>query len=83
MDFKKYFQLTVEELDNDDLKEQIYEDFLEIREGHKFDKKDYKKLFKLCLKILQFKGDQVISLLTELDTIATKDGEREALGELQ
>lgn len=82
MDIKKYLGLTPEELENEDLKEQIFEDFLEINDGHKFDKKEYKRLFKLALKILHFKGDQVISLLSELDTIAAREGEREALGKI-
>lgn len=80
MDWKQILSLVEGELD-DDKKDVLYEDLIFLKEDTKIDGKSYKKLFKLSQTILKYKGDQVTSLLNELDTIATREGVLEAVGE--
>lgn len=71
---KRILSATNEDLEDDDFKEDIFQDLVSIPDNEKIDKKHVKKIFKTTLKILRFKGDQVISLLQDLDV---KDGERD------
>jgi hypothetical protein len=71
---KRVLASTNEDLEDDDFKEDIFQDLISIQDNEKIDKKHLKRVFKVTLKILKFKGEQVISLLQDLDA---KDGEKD------
>lgn len=71
MDWKQILSLSFDEL-TDLKRDEIYEHLVGLRR-ESLDKKQYKRLIDLMQHILQYKGDMVNTLLTELEVISTKD----------
>lgn len=72
--------MSPEKIEDEDKKDEIFEEIIHVSDYDKFDGKTYRKLFKLCQHLLRYKGEQVASLLAELDALATKEAEMEILG---
>lgn len=66
MDWKHILSQSPDDWD-DDKKEEIFDELTYIDSSTKFDKNAYKKLFRLSQTILKFKGEQISSLITDLE----------------
>lgn len=71
MDWKQILSLSVDEL-TDLKRDEIYDGLMQLKREH-LDRKHYKKLIDLMQHILRYKGDMVITLLTELEGVSAKD----------
>ncbi|GAB0100854.1 Centrosomal protein cep290 [Sergentomyia squamirostris] len=77
VNWKQILSVSPEKIDDDDRKDEIFEEVIRLTEYDKFDGKTFRKLFKLSQHLLRYKGEQVSSLLGELDALATKEAEME------
>lgn len=78
MDWKHILSANVEEL-SDDEKEEFYNKIAWFNsDTEQISSKKLWALFKVSQDILKYKGEQVETLLHELDELATKQGEEEA-----
>ncbi|XP_059612733.1 centrosomal protein cep290 [Phlebotomus argentipes] len=80
VNWRQILSVSPEKIDDEDKKDEIFEEIIRISDYDRFDGKNYRKLFKLCQHLLRYKGEQVTSLLAELDALATKEAEMEILG---
>lgn len=71
MDWKQILSVGFDEL-TDLRRDELYEHLVALRR-QSLDKKHYKRLIDLLQHILQYKGDMVNSLLTELEAMSGRD----------
>lgn len=83
MDWKHIVSVNVEDL-SDDEKDELYNKIAWFNtETEQISNKKLSALFKVSQEILKYKGEQVETLLHELDELATKQGEEEANRKLE
>lgn len=66
MDWKHILSQAHDDWD-DDKKEEIFDELIYMDSSTKFDKNSYKKLFRLAQTILKYKGEQISSLISDLE----------------
>lgn len=77
IDWKKMMAITPESL-NEEEKDDLYESVAWFIPEYNLDRKYLIQFIKVTQEVLKFKGEQVESLMNELDDIASKQGEEEA-----